>query len=71
VVYIDDILIFSKSREEHCEHACIVLKALRSERLYVKLRKGKFAQRELRFLGHVMSPDGLAIDTDKVAVVSA
>jgi hypothetical protein len=39
--------------------------------MYVKLRKCKFAQREIRFLGHVVSPDGLAIDTDKVAVVSA
>jgi hypothetical protein len=48
----------------------IILKALRSERLYVKLRMCKFAQHELRFLGHVVSPDGLALDTDKVAVAS-
>ena len=69
LVYLDDILIFSKSKEEHQRHLCEVLGLLRKHRLYAKLSKGLFFGREAKFLGHVMSEKGIRADPDKVAAV--
>ena len=69
VVFIDDILIYSKSKEEHAEHLCIVLQWLRDHQLYAKFSKCAFWLEEVQFLGHMLSADGIAIDPSKVEEV--
>ena len=66
VVFIDDILIYSKSKEEHAEHLRIVLQWLRDHKLYAKFSKCAFWLEEVQFLGHVLSTEGIAIDPSKV-----
>ncbi|MCH90079.1 gag-pol polyprotein, partial [Trifolium medium] len=66
VVFIDDILIYSKSEEEHVEHLRIVLEVLREKKLYAKLSKCEFWLKEICFLGHVISSGGIAVDPAKV-----
>jgi hypothetical protein len=58
VVFIDDILIFSKNEEEHDEHICLVLHKLRENQLYDKLSKCEFWLKEISFLGHIISEGG-------------
>ncbi|KAK2422360.1 hypothetical protein QL285_032900 [Trifolium repens] len=69
VVFIDDILIYSKTEEEHAEHLRIVLKTLRENKLYAKLSKCEFWHKEVSFLGHVISKGGIAVDPSKVDAV--
>jgi hypothetical protein len=57
VVFIDDILVFSKSRKEHEEHLCIILQRLRDHQVYAKFSKCEFWLTEVQFLGHVVSSD--------------
>jgi hypothetical protein len=64
VVFIDDILIYSKNREEHVEHLRVVLTRLREHQLYAKLSKCAFWLEEIQFLGHVSS--GIVVDPNKV-----
>ncbi|CAI7846088.1 unnamed protein product, partial [Closterium sp. NIES-53] len=66
IVFLDDILIFSKSLEEHAQHLHIVLDTLRHHRLYAKLSKCTFARSSIGFLGHVISSNGIAMDPAKV-----
>ncbi|CAI7805577.1 unnamed protein product, partial [Closterium sp. NIES-53] len=66
IVFLDDILIFSKSLEEHAQHLCIVLDTLRQHRLYAKLSKCTFARSSIGFLGHIISSKGIAMDPAKV-----
>jgi hypothetical protein len=66
VVFIDDILIFSKNEEEHAEHLRLVLQKLREHKLYAKRSKCEFWLKEVSFLGHVVSNGGIAIDPSKV-----
>ena len=68
VVFIDDILIYSKSEEEHEGHLRIVIQALGDHRLYAKFNKCEFWLTEVRFLGH-MSALGVSMDPVKVKVV--
>ncbi|XP_027912628.1 uncharacterized protein LOC114172230 [Vigna unguiculata] len=68
VVFIDDILIYSKTHEEHAELLRIVLGILR-EQLFAKLSKCDFWMREVQFLGHVISSQGIVVDPTKVEVV--
>ncbi|CAI7802329.1 unnamed protein product [Closterium sp. NIES-54] len=65
IVFLDDILIFSKSLEEHAQHLRIVLDTLRQHRLYAKLSKCTFARSSIGFLGHVISSQGIAMDPAK------
>ena len=58
IVFIDDILVYSGSSEEHSEHLRIVLQALRERRLYAKLSKCQFWLDKVAFLGHVISAEG-------------
>ena len=69
VVFIDDILIYSKTREEHTEHLRLVLSVLREKQLYVKLSKCEFWMDEVQFLGHVISAQGITVDPAKVEAV--
>ncbi|XP_027158420.1 uncharacterized protein LOC113760043 [Coffea eugenioides] len=69
VVFIDDILIYSKSREEHAKHLEVVLQILREHKLYAKFSKCEFWLTEISFLGHRVSEDGIAVDPAKVEAV--
>jgi hypothetical protein len=66
VVFIDNILIFSKMKEEHENHLRLVLEKLRSNQLYTKFSKCEFWLTEITFLGHVISAGGVLVDPDKV-----
>jgi len=66
VVFIDDILVYSKSEEEHAEHLRIVLGVLKEKKLFAKLSKCEFWLREVIFVGHVISKGGIAVDPLKV-----
>jgi hypothetical protein len=66
IVFINDILIFSKIEEEHDEHLCLVLKKLRENQLYAKLSKCEFWLKEVSFLGHIISERGISVDPSKV-----
>uniref|UniRef100_A0A2N9I7U4 RNA-directed DNA polymerase n=1 Tax=Fagus sylvatica TaxID=28930 RepID=A0A2N9I7U4_FAGSY len=71
IVFIDDILVYSKSLEEHEDHLRIVLQILRDKKLYAKLKKCEFWLNQVVFLGHVVSKDGITVDPSKIeAVVS-
>jgi hypothetical protein len=69
VLFIDDILIYSRSMEEHEEHLQIVLQQLRKHQLYVMFSKCEFWIKEVSFLGHVVSPEGITVDPSKVKEV--
>ncbi|XP_071676873.1 uncharacterized protein [Lolium perenne] len=66
VVFIDDILIYSKNEEEHAEHLRIVLGTLRDHQLYAKFSKCEFWLKEVGFLGHVISAGGVSVDPSKI-----
>jgi hypothetical protein len=66
VVFIDNILIFSKNEEEHDEHLHLVLQKLRENQLYAKVNKCKFWLKEVSFLGHIISEGGISVDPSKV-----
>jgi hypothetical protein len=69
VVFIDDILVYSKNEEEHAGHLHVVLQHLREHCLYAKLSKCDFWLKEIKFLGHTISQAGITIDPDKVQEV--
>jgi hypothetical protein len=69
VVFIDDILIYSKSEEEHAQHLRAILQRFRDHQLYVKSSKCAFWLKEVLFLGHVISTEGIAVDPSKVQEV--
>jgi hypothetical protein len=69
VVFIDDILVYSKNEAEHTKHLHTVLQRLRDHRLYAKLSKCEFWLREIKFLGHTISQDGVSVDPEKVQEV--
>jgi hypothetical protein len=69
-IYLDDILIFSKTEDEHFHHLQQVLHTLRQKELKAKLSKCDFFKDELKFLGHIVSAKGIQPDPAKVAVVS-
>ena len=70
IVFIDDILIYSHSLEEHAEHLRIVLNILKQKQLYAKFKKCEFWLEKVAFLGHVISKDGVSVDLGKVEAVS-
>jgi hypothetical protein len=69
MVFIDDILIYSKNEEEHEEHLRLVLQKLREQELYTKFNKCEFWLKEVAFLGHIITNRGIAVDPSKVSDV--
>ena len=69
IVFLDDILVYSKSIEEHHEHLTTVLKILRQNKLYGKLSKSSFYQSEVSFLGHKVTAEGIHMEEDKVKAI--
>jgi hypothetical protein len=69
VVFIDDILVYSKNEAEHTKHLHTVLQRLRDHQLYAKLSKCEFWLKEIKFLGHTISQDGVSVDPEKVQEV--
>jgi hypothetical protein len=68
-VFLDDILIYSKNEREHEEHLRIVLSCLRENKLYGKLSKCSFFQKEIHYLGHIISGEGISVDPEKVKAI--
>ena len=69
IVFIDDILVYSGSPDEHSEHMRIGLQTLREHKLYAKLSKCQFWLDRVVFLGHVISVEGVSVDPHKIEVV--
>ncbi|GJP51198.1 hypothetical protein CLOM_g10360 [Closterium sp. NIES-68] len=69
VVYLDDILIYSRNMQQHVEHLRRVFEILRRERFYVKLSKSDFALKKVQFLGHIVSAQGVHVDPKKIEAV--
>eukprot|EP00253_Pinus_taeda_P015686 PITA_15686 len=69
LIFIDDILIYSRSREEHEEHLRVVLQTLREHQLYAKFSKCDFFKEEIQYLGHVISKEGIAVDPEKIRTI--
>ncbi|KAL4011164.1 hypothetical protein IC575_028213 [Cucumis melo] len=70
IVFIDDILIYSKTEAEHEEHLHQVLETLRANKLYAKFSKCEFWLRKVTFLGHVVSSEGVSVDPAKIEAVT-
>ena len=71
VVYIDDILIYSDSYEEHLQHLDQVFAALKKQRYHVRLQKCEFLKTEVKFLGHLLTQDGISMQKEKVEALQA
>ena len=69
VVFIDDFLVYSNDREDHDTHLRVVLETLRKEQLYAKLSKCEFWLREVSFLRHIISEEGIRVDLKKIEVI--
>ncbi|KAJ0795740.1 putative nucleotidyltransferase, Ribonuclease H [Helianthus annuus] len=69
IVFIDDILVYSKNKEDHERHLRLILELLRREQLYAKFSKCDFWIREVHFLGHVVNEKGIHVDPAKVDAV--
>ena len=70
VVYLDDILIYSQTPEEHTQHVRQVLERLRQYNLYCKLKKCEFDTDHVDYLGFVVSPDGVAMEPGRIATIN-
>ena len=66
IIFIDNILMYSKTQEDHARHIHIVLQKLREHRLYAKFSKCEFWLEEVSFLGHILSKYGIVVDPSKV-----
>jgi hypothetical protein len=66
IVYLDDILVFSKIKEEHLRHLALVMRRLQQEKLLINLKKSTFMKSELIYLGFVISSNELKMDPEKV-----
>ena len=70
VVFVDDILIYSKTQYEHEHHLHLALQTLKENQLYAKLEKCDFWLQEIQFLGHMVSKEGISVDPTKVEAVT-
>ena len=69
IVFVDDILIYSKSEEEHENHLRVVLQVLRDHQLYGTFNKCEFWLTKVKFLGHIVSASSLSVNPEKVEAV--
>ena len=69
IVFIDDILVYSGSREKHAKHLRIMLETLREHQLYAKLSKCQFWLDRVVFLGHIISAEGISMDPQKIEAI--
>ena len=65
-IFIDDILVYSKTKEDHVKHLRVVLQKLREHKLYAKFSKCEFWLTEVSFLGHILSHNGIFVDPSKI-----
>ena len=68
-MYLDVIVIYSRTLEEHVNHLCLVLSQLRKYTLYVKMEKSEFAQHKIKFLGHLVIKNQVRMDPKKVQAI--
>nr|GEX65332.1 putative reverse transcriptase domain-containing protein [Tanacetum cinerariifolium] len=71
IVFIDDILVYSKTKEEHGEHLKTILKLLKDEKLYAKFSKCDFWLKSVQFLGHVIDSSGIHVDPAKIEAIKS
>ncbi|XP_019183693.1 PREDICTED: uncharacterized protein LOC109178513 [Ipomoea nil] len=69
IVFIDDILVYSRNKEEHEKHLRTILQTLREKQLYAKLSKCKFWKDNVAFLGHVITKEGIMVDPAKIQAI--
>ncbi|XP_056860103.1 uncharacterized protein LOC130508557, partial [Raphanus sativus] len=69
IIFIDDILVYSKTREDHERHLRLVLEKLREQQLFAKLSKCSFWQKSIGFLGHIVSEEGVSVDPEKIKCI--
>uniref|UniRef100_A0A8R7PGS1 Reverse transcriptase domain-containing protein n=1 Tax=Triticum urartu TaxID=4572 RepID=A0A8R7PGS1_TRIUA len=69
IVFIDDILVYSKDESDHAKHLRIVLQTLKEHQLYAKFSKCEFWLDRVEFLGHVITKEGIAVNPEKVQIV--
>jgi hypothetical protein len=69
IVFLDGILVYSKSEEEHEHHLRMVLQVLREHQLYAKLSKRSFYQNIIHYLGHIISEKGIAVDLENIEAI--
>jgi hypothetical protein len=69
IVFLDDILVYTKTEEENEQHLRMVLQVLREHQLYTKLSKCSFYQRQIHYLGHIISEEGIVLDPEKVEAI--
>jgi hypothetical protein len=69
IVFLDDILVYSKSEEEHEHHLILVLQVPREHQLYAKLSKSYFYQEQIHYLGHIISEQGITVDPGKIEAI--
>ena len=69
VVFIDNILIYSKTEEEHKEHLIFFLQELREHQLFAKFSKCDFFKDKIQYLGHVVTKEGISVDPEKIRAI--
>ena len=69
VMYLDDILVFSKTWEEHVQHVHQVLETLRQHKLYANMEKCSFGMQRIQYLGYIIDKDGVHVDPEKIRVI--
>jgi hypothetical protein len=69
IVFLDNMLIYSKTKEEHEKNLKMMLKYLREHKLYAKLSKGIFYQSKIHYLGHIISKNGITVDPKKIEAI--
>ena len=71
VVYLDDILVYSKTYEEHVQHVRLILTTLRDANLCIKAEKIEFYKHKVKFLGYIVSQEGLKMDSKKIEAITS
>ena len=69
LVFLDDIIIYSKNEEEHEDNLRLTLQLLREDQLYAKLRKCDFYRDRIQYLGHIISKEGISMDPEKIEAI--